>query len=95
MGGGGEEDTRRLGEREGWMKREKRHGDEEREGEREREEVREMKRKRQREKKGRGAERKRESSQTNRQLDIDSQIVVHVIAIKQISHTQTHFLYEM
>ena len=89
-GGGGEEDTGRVGVREGWMKREKRHGDEERE------EMREMKRKRQREKRGRGGKRERKSvRQKNRQLDIDSQIVVHVIALKQILHTQTHFLYEM
>ena len=41
-------------------------------------------------------ERERKSvRQTNRQLDRDSQIVVHVIAIKQILHTHTHFHREM
>ena len=56
------EDTGRAGERGGWMKREKRHGDEKREGERDREKVREMERKRQREKKrgGGGGEGRKE-----------------------------------
>ena len=59
-----------------------------------------MNRKSQREKGGGGREegermgrkeREREKSvrQTNRQLDRDSQIVVHVIAIKQSLHTHT------
>ena len=63
--------------------------------------MREINRKRQTEKKGGGAEgdrmwrkeRERKSvRQTNRQLDRDSQIVVHLIAIKQILHTHTHTL---